>query len=253
MLNTKDSCNTCKVISSFKDLNVILTDGNRKVANIATISNIKVISINDLILKITGNKKNDLDVIYINVGDIYYELSFEIVSSNISIDNLKTYMLCNEDKVDFSFEIFEYCRVKDKLKQVRLSSSGGKFLDWYSSGKRVDAKISLFDGMWINGTYIRILPVVPPSVELNISEILFEMFNGTELFTSVGSYDVYVPGTSITSLDSYYEKYITINGIVIPDLKSFSTITNNKIIATDKNNKQFIIYSDKKEDSENIA
>lgn len=254
MVNKRNSYHVAQVKSIFKGLYVILTNGSKKIANIATISEVEVINNdNDLILQITGNKKNNLDGVFIVFQGVYYKLSFEIRLNNISEDILKSYMLCYEDKINYSYDFFYYCRIKNKVKQVRLSSSGGTFLDWYSNGKKTNYLISSYDGIWISGNYIRVLPIIPPSLEFSISETLFEMFNQSKPFTSVGSYEVYVPGSSITANDSYYDKYITINGIVIPDVKSFNTITNDKLIAIDKYDKEFIIYANKKEDSENIA
>lgn len=254
MINQPNSYYVTKVKSSLKGLYVILTNGSKKIANIATISNIEVIdNNNDLILQVTGNAKDVVDGIFINCGGVYYKISFEIIPINISEDILKSYMLCHEDAINYSYDLFEYSRIKNKVKQIRLSSSGGTFLDWYNNGKETSHILSSYDGIWISGNYIRVLPVIPPSLEINISETLFEMFNRSQLFTSIGSYKVYIPGSSVTAGDSCYEEYITVNGIVIPDVKSFNTITNDKLIVVDKYDKEFVIYASKKEESENIA
>jgi hypothetical protein len=102
----------------------------------------------------------------------------------------------------------------------------------------------------MSGKYIRILPVLPPSMEYNISEILFEIFNDSKPFTSVGSYSINV---NDNLYNNYFEKYTTINGIVIPSVKEYKYISNCKIVAIDKCNNEFIIFSSNKKEEEDIA
>jgi len=254
VINNENIYRSKQVKSSLKGIYVILTSGSKNIANVAMVSDVEVMkNNNELILQITGNIKDATDGIFINVEGVFYKLSFEIISSNISKSILESYMLCHEDKIDHSYDLFEFCRFKGKVKQTRLSTTGGVFLNWYNDGRVTNSKISTYDGIWISGKYIRVTVPVPPSLEFSISEVLFEEFNDSNPFTSVGSYEVYVPGTTLVSNDSYYNQYITINGIVIPDIKSYKSITNEKIVAIDQEDKEFVIYHSKKNISENIA
>lgn len=230
---------------------VILTNGNLRLANIALISKVEVLkNVNDLILQVTGNIKNSLDGIYISMEGVYIKLTFDIVIKNISRDILKTYMYCYDDRITNSYDLLEYCRIKDKVKQVRFSNTGGIFLDWYSNGRLTSDKVSSFDGIWMSGKYIRILPVLPPSMEYNISEILFETFNDSRPFTSVGNYSINV---NDDLSDNCFEKYTTINGIVIPSVKEYKYISPFKLVAIDKYNNEFIMFSSSKKEEEDIA
>jgi hypothetical protein len=254
MINNKNIYRIEQVKSSLKGNYAILTSGSKNIANVAMISDVEVMNNNnDLILQITGNIKDAADGIFINVEGVFYKLSFEIISSDISKSNLESYMLCHDDKIKTSYDLFEFCRFKGKVKQTRLSATGGVFLNWYNDGRVTNTKISAYDGIWISGKYIRVIVPVPPSLEFSISEVLFEEFNDSNPFTSIGSYKVCVPGTTIVANDSYYDEYITINGIVIPDIKSYKSVTNEKIVAIDREDKEFVIYHSKKNISENIA
>ena len=253
-MNEKNVCRTQQIKSDFIGLRVILTNGINNVANIGILSNVEEIkNINDLILQITGNIKNADDGIFIKVEGIFYKLSFEIVASQISKDVLESYIVGHGDRINYPYEIFKFCRFKEKVKQARLSTTGGVFLDWYSNGRVTNREISSYDGIWISGKYIRVLKTVPPGLESNISEVLFEHFNESNLFTTIGNYVVYVPGINLKSDDSYYENYIAINGIVIPEVKSYKSITNNQIIAIDRGGNEFVIHCDKEKSSESIA
>lgn len=257
MVNKQNAYITAQIKSSLTNMHVILTNGNKRHANLAIISNVEVIeNINNLILQIAGNMKESLDGIYINVEGVFLKLSFKIIPMEISKDILQSYIYCYDGKIKHSYELFEFCRYKNKVKQVRQSTTGGTFLEWYGNGRVTNSSITSFDGIWISGRYIRVLPVVPPSLEYSVSEALFEKFNDSKPFTSVGSYQVYVPGTSLTSGDSYYEEYTAINGIVIPNIKAFKTITTERIEAIDRYDNEFVIYSNRKkeeEEKENIA
>jgi len=254
MMNEKNMYRTKQVKSSLIGLYAILTSGSKRVANIAMVSDVEVIkNNNDLILQITGNTKKVVDGIFIKVEGIFYKLSFKIISSKISKVALESYMLCHNDVINYKYDLFEFARFSGKVKQARLSSTGGVFPDWYNDGRVTDQQILSYDGIWISGKYIRVLKTVPPSLEFNISEVLFEHFNDSQLFTTIGNYKIYVPGTDLKSNDSYYDEYITINGIVIPEVKSYKSISNYEIIAIDQDDNEFVIYCGKKNVSENIA
>lgn len=251
MLNKTNGYLTRQLKSNLESVYVILTSGNLKLANIATISKVEIVeNINDLILQMTGDKSKSLDGIYVNMEGVFLKLTFEIVSKDISKDILISYMYCYEDRITNSYNLLEYCRVKDKIKQVRFSNTGGIFLDWYNNGRVTSDKISSFDGIWLSGKYIRILPVLPPSMEYNIAETLFEIFNDSKPFTSVGSYSICA---SENLFNRQYEEYTTINGIVIPSIKEYKYISSHKIVAIDKYNNEFVMFSSNKKEEEDIA
>ena len=135
-MNEKNMCRIQQIKSNFIGSHVILTNGRNNVANLAIVSNVEVIDDNNyLILQITGNIKNADDGIFINVEGIFYKLSFEIISSHISKNILESYMALHGDKINYPYEIFEFCRFKEKVKQARLSTTGGVFFDWYKFEK----------------------------------------------------------------------------------------------------------------------
>lgn len=244
---------TKHVISNLKGMYVILTNGSKRIANIASISKVEAVNINDLILRITGNVKTDSDGMYIKIGNLYYRLTFDIIQVNISKILLESYMLCYEDKLDFKHDLFQYSRFNNKVKYVRSSNTGGVFLDWYNGSRKTAYRISSFDGIWLSGNYIRTLPLQPPNLEFNISETLFELFNDSKLITSIGSYKYYDMVDNKEFLFDKFDEYVTINGIVIPNIKSYKFVSNEKIVAIDEEDNEFIIYSNKKEETEYIA
>ena len=254
MMNENDINRAQQIKASFNSLYAILTSGGHKIANVAIVSDVEVVkNTNDLILEITGNTRKVVDGIFINVEGIFYKLSFKVISSHISKGILESYMISHKDRINYPYELFEFCRSGDKVRQARFSNTGGAFLDWYNDGRVTNHELISYDGIWISGKYIRIIKPVPPSLEFNISEVLFEQLNDSNPFTTIGCYRVYVPGTNLKSSDSYYDEYVTINGIIIPEIKLYKSITNDKIIAIDQDDKEFVIYSSKKNISENIA
>jgi len=246
MINGQNYYRINQIKSSLEGVYTILTNGSKKIANIAIVSNVEAIkNNNDLILQITGNKQNSADGIVINIEGMFFNLSFKVVSSDICKNTLESYMICNENKINSSYELFEFCRFRSKVKQTRISTTGGTFLDWYNYDRVTTHKIFSYDGIWISGKYIRVTTPVPPSLEFNISEVLFERFNDSNIFTSVGSY--------INLFEDEPKEFITVNGIVVPGMKSYKSVKHEEIIAVDEDDKEFSIYFSKRDISENIA
>lgn len=247
MENAVNNYQTDVIKRNFKSLKVIVTNSTSKIANIGFVTEVQVVkNLNDLILEITGDKKTVGEGFYIKSGETYYKICFKIVSSDISLEILNSYMACYNHKVKTSYEVFDFVRNQDSLKQVKAFSQE-KFLSWYSSGRRTEKTISEFDGVWISGQYIKFMPVIPPSIEFTIAEVLFTRFNMQNKFTSVGSYKFYVPSENEDLWSGHYDSFTTINGIVMPDVISFVSITNDELIVIDKDGEKYSIYSNQEE------